>query len=91
MNGLEVVKVEDATVSIDMLPDLLEMGFARCDGGFIRFCLAHYLDQGAALSRVAGLAPNCAGNYENMSRLELERCCSPLISECGAELFLDID
>ena len=88
VNGLEVVKVEDATVSIDMLPDLLEMGFTRCDGGFIRFCLAHYLDQGTALSRVAGLAPNCAGNYENMSRLELERCCSPLISDVEQNFFL---
>ena len=85
---LEVVKVEDSIVSIDLLPGLLEMGFRRCDGGFIRFCLTRYLDKDAALSRVARLAPKSTGNYEDMSLLELERCCSPLISDAEENYFL---
>ncbi len=86
--GFEVVKVDDSTVSIDLLPALLEMGFTRCGGGFIRFCLTDYLDQHIALSTVAGLAPDCAENYSDMSALELERCCSPLIAEPGQGYFL---
>ena len=86
--GFEVVKVEDSTVSIDLLPALSEMGFTRCDGGFVRFCLTRYLDRDSALSRVAELVPDCADNYGDMSGLEMERRCSPLISDADQSYFL---
>ena len=86
--GLDMVKVEDAAVPLDLLPALSEMGFTRCGGGFVRFCFPRYLEQKAALSRIAGLVADYADNYEDMSGLELERSCSPLISDSAQSYFL---
>ena len=86
--SLDVVKLDNSAVPLDLLPAISEMGFTRWDGGFIRFCFTHYLEKGAALSRITGLVPGCADNYEDMSGLELERCCSPLISDATQRYFL---
>ena len=86
--GLDMVKVEDAAVPLDLLPALSEMGFTRCGGDFVRFCFPRYLEQEAALSRIAGLVANYADNYEDMSGLELERSCSPLMSDSAQSYFL---
>ena len=86
--GLDMVKVEDAAVPLDLLPALSEMGFTRCSGGFVRFCFPRHLEQEAALSRIAGLVPDCADNYEDMSGLELERSCSPMIPDAYQSYFL---
>ena len=88
MKGLDMVKVEDAAVPFDLLPALSEMGFTRCGGGFVRFCFPRHLEQESALSRIAGLVPDCADNYEDMSGLELERSCSPLLSDADQRYFL---
>ena len=86
--GLDMVKVEDAAVPLDLLPALSEMGFTRCGGGFVRFCFPRHLEQEAALSRIAGFVPDCVDNYEDMSDLELERSCSPLLSDAAQSYFL---
>ena len=86
--GLDMVKVEDAAVPLNLLPALSEMGFTRCGDGFVRFCFPRYLEQEAALSMIAGLVPECAANYEAMSGLELERSCSPLLSDAAQNYFL---
>ena len=86
--NVDMVKIADSAVSIDHLPALSEMGFTRCHGGFVRFCFARNLEQGAALSIVSELLPDCAENYKNMSGLELERYCSPLISDAPQSYFL---
>ena len=86
--GVDIVKVEDAAVPLDLLPALSEMGFTRCGDGLVRFCFPRYLEQEAALSRIAGLVADYADNYEDMSGLELERSCSPLISDSAQSYFL---
>ena len=87
-SGREMVKVEEDAIPRDYLPALLEMGFTRCDSGFLRFCIPHYLELEAALSRISELAADCSGNYESMSPLELERSCSPLISDLSQNYYL---
>ena len=86
--SLDILKVEDSTVSFELLPNLTEMGFTRCPGGFVRFCFTRFLEQDQALSKVVGLMPDCADNYKNMSGLDLERSCSPLISDAAQNYFL---
>ena len=86
-----MVKVEDAAVPLDLLPALSEMGFTRYGGGFVRFCFPRYLEREVALSRIAGFVADYADNYEDMSGLDLERSCSPMISDSGPELLPDID
>ena len=86
--SLEILKVEDCAVSLELLPNLTEMGFTRCPGGFVRFCFTRFLEQDQALSKVVGLMPDCADNYKNMSGLDLERSCSPLISDAAQNYFL---
>ena len=86
--SLDMLKVEDFAVSLDLLPNLSEMGFTRCPGGFVRFCFTRYLEQDKALSKIVRLVPDCADNYKNMSGLELERSCSPLISDAAQNYFL---
>ena len=83
-----MVKVEDAAVTLDILPALSEMGFTRYGGGFVRFCFTHYLEHDAALSKIAGLLPDCMDRYETMSGLDLERSCSPLISDADQNYYL---
>ena len=38
--GVDMVKVEEAAVPLDLLPALSETGFTRCGGGFVRFLLS---------------------------------------------------
>ena len=42
--SLDMVKVEDSALPLDLLAGLSEMGFTRCDGGFVRFCFTRYLE-----------------------------------------------
>ena len=86
--GLEMLKVEDSAVPLDLLPNLSEMGFTQCPGGFVRLCFTRYMEQDKALSKIVGLVPDCADNYKNMSGLDLERSCSPLISDAAQNYFL---
>ena len=86
--NLDMLKVEDSAVPLDLLATLPEMAFTRYGGGFVRFCLTRYLERDAALSKIAGLLPDCADKYADMSELELERSCSPLISDAAQNYFL---
>lgn len=86
--NFEVLRVEDSAIPPDLLPALSELGFTRCHGGFLRFCFTRYLEHEMILSKIAGLAPDCADNYKAMSGLELERTCSPLVSDAAQNYFL---
>ena len=88
MKGFDMLKVEDSAASLELLPNPSELGFTRCPGGFVRFSFTRYLEQKSALAEIGGLAPDCADNYENMSGLDLERSCSPLISDAAQNYFL---
>ena len=86
--GLDMVTVEDAAVPLDLLPALSEMGFTRCGDSYVRFCFTCYLEQGAALSKIHGFMADGAHNYEDMSGQELERSCSPLVSDWAQSYYL---
>ena len=86
--SLDVVEVEDSAVPLDLLPAIAEMGFTCWGEKFIRFCFTGYQERDAALSRITELIPGCVENYEDMSGLELERSCSPLISDTIQSYFL---
>ena len=86
--GLDMVKVEDTAVPLDLLPAVSKMGFTRCGGRFVRFCFPSYLEQEAALAKIGGLMADYVDTYEDMPGLELERSCSPLISDSVQNYFL---
>ena len=85
---LDMVKVESSALPSDLLPDLSEMGFIECDDGFVRFCFTEHLERDELLSKITALHPNSIDNYRDMSYLELEHHCSPLISGVEQNYFL---
>ena len=87
-NGFDVLNVEDSAAPLEILPNPSELGFTRCPGGYVRFSFARYLGRETTLSKIAGLAPDCADIYENMSGLDLERSCSPLLTDAAQNYFL---
>ena len=76
--NLDMVKFEASALTPSLIPILLEMGFIKCNDSFVRFCFSRYLDRQEVLAAISELCPESTSNYENMSSLELERCCSPL-------------
>ena len=86
---LGMVKFEKTLLAPSLIPTLLKTGFTECHDSFVRFCFARCLDRGEVLSEISELCPESAGNYQDMSDLELERHCSPLsLEEAKQEYFL---
>ena len=87
--NLDMVKFEKSALTPRLIPDLLEMGFIRCNDSFVRFCFSRCLDRQEVLSTISELCPEAASNYQDMSDFELERCCSPLdLESMGQKYFL---
>ena len=78
--NLDLVRVESSALPPGLLQGLSEMGFTRSLEGFVKFCLAQYLDRQGMLSEAAKQCPECVDNYRNLTDLELERSFSPSIS-----------
>ncbi len=76
--NLDMVKFEDSALTPRLIPDLLEMGFIKCNDGFVRFCFSRCLDRQEALSTISELCSEVASDYQKLSDLALEQCCSPL-------------
>ena len=76
--NLDMVKFEASALTLGLGPDLLEMGFTKCDYSFVRFCFSRYLAREEVLSEVSELCPEAIDNYQDMSNFKLERFCSPL-------------
>ena len=75
---LDMVKFNASAVTSSLIPDLLDMGFIKCNSSFIRFCFARFLSRKEVLSEIYRLCPESINEYQDMSDIELERCCSPL-------------
>ena len=75
---LDMVKFEDSALTPRLIPDLLEVGFIKCNNSFVRFCFSRCLDRQEVLSMISELCPESTSDYQAMSDLALERCCSPL-------------
>ncbi len=76
--NLDRVKFEASALTSNLIPDLLEMGFIKCNDAFVRFCFSRCLGRKEVLSAISELYPESTSNYRNMSDLDLERVCSPL-------------
>ena len=76
--NLDMVKFEDSALTLRLIPDLLEMGFIKCNDSFVRFCFSRCLDRQEALSTISELCPEAVSNYHGLPDLVLEQCCSPL-------------
>ena len=87
-NGVDMVEVRSSAVPQDLLPAMSEMGFIRCGTDFVRFCFTSHMGRDAALSRITELMPGCLENYEGMSALDMERFCSPLVSDTAQNYYV---
>ena len=85
--NLDMVQFEASAFTPSLIPDLLEMGFMQCNDNFVRFCFSRCLDRQEVLSEISELCPESTNNYQNMSPLELERCCSPLDLEATSQSY----
>ena len=84
----EMVEFELSGLTPTLIPDLMEMGFTRCRGTFTKFCFSNSLIREDALRKIATLSPELEVTYDNMSDLELERCCAPVSVKADQNYFL---
>ena len=84
----DMVSVPAYAVTPSLVPDLLNMGFTRCNDDFVRFCFSRCLDREGVLDRIAQLSPESRGQYQDITDLELEQYCSPLSLAEDQEHFL---
>ena len=75
---LDIVKFEASALTSSLVPDLLDIGFTKCNDSFVRFCFPRCLNREEVLSRIYDLSPESRSDYQDVSNLELERFCSPL-------------
>ena len=75
---IDMVKFENSALTPRLIPDLLEIGFIKCNDSFVRFCFSRCLDRQEVLSTISELCPEAANNCRDMSDVVLEQCCSPL-------------
>ena len=77
--NLNMVNFEHSALTPSLLPELSKMGFIECDKGFVRFCFTRCLSRTEVLSMISELCPEVKNAYQDMSDLELEQRCSPLV------------
>ena len=88
-NNLDMVKFEASALTPSLIPDLLEMGFIKYSDSFVRLCFSRRFSRQNVLYAISKLCPESLSNYQDMSNLKLERCCSPLdLEETNQRYFL---
>ena len=84
-----MVKIDVSALSVGLEPNLLEMGFIKANGCFVRFCFSRSLTRTEVLSEIRELFPGIAASYGSLPELDLQRCCSPLdLKETDQNYFL---
>ena len=84
-----MVKIDVSALSVGLEPNLLEMGFIKGNGHFVRFCFSRSLTRTEVLSEIHELFPDIATSYGSLPELDLQRCCSPLdLKETDQNYFL---
>ena len=87
-SNLSMVKFEESALPTRLIQGLSEMGFVKDGDLFTRFCFTRYYAPRDALAQIARLSPETISAYRGMLSLDLERSCSPLISETDQNCFL---
>ena len=87
-NDFEVVAFGTSDFQLNLMQNLTEMGFTKCDDRLVRFCFSHRLDRRGVESRIANLIPEAVDNYRGMEDCELERSCSPVSFNAHQNHFL---
>ena len=72
-------------LAVEMIPDLIEMGFVEHEDNFVRFCFSECIDRKVALRKIGELSPESSEKYRGMSDVQLEKWCSPLALENTAQ------
>ena len=86
--GQDMVVFDSSGLSQSLAPDLTEMGFTRSGETLTKFCFSDCLDREEVLHRIGGLSPHLKASYDDMSDLDLERCCSPVSLGASQNNFL---
>lgn len=86
--NLNMVKCDASTLTSSLVPYLLDVGFTKNCGSFVRFCFPYHLTREEVLSRITELCPESIDDYRAMSDIDLERHCSPLSLVLDQNCFL---
>ena len=86
--NLAMVKLGLSALSPELIQGLSEMGFTECGDAYVRFCLTNCFDKDQALLEIGALSPESLPVYGNMSPLEIESHCSPMVSEANQNCYV---
>ena len=86
--GIEIVGFDETALPASLIQRLSGLGFTKNGEHFLRFCFSRYMERDQALSAIEALRPDAISNYRDLDELELERSCSPLISDSDQNYFL---
>ncbi len=86
--GIEIVHFDETALPASLIQGLSGMGFTKNGEHFLRFCFTRHMGKDQVLSLINALRPGAFSNYRDMDALELERSCSPLISDSTQNHFL---
>lgn len=86
--GIGLVKVNADALTLPLTHSIRAMGFVKYNGDYLRFCLPQHLTRRDTLSVIRGSVPEALATYEGMSVAEIERSCSPLLTDMNQSCFL---
>ncbi len=86
--GIKIVHFDETALPASLIQGISGMGFTKNGEHFLRFCFTRHMGKDQVLSSIKALRPDAFSNYRDMDALELERSCSPLISDSPQNHFL---
>ena len=86
--GIEIVDFDANALPASLIQGLSGMDFTKNGEQFLRFCFTRHMDRDQVVSSINAMRPDAIANYRDMDALELERSCSPLISDSAQNYFL---
>ena len=86
--GIKMVGFDEAALPASLIQGLSGLGLTKSGDDFLRFCFTEHMGRDQVLSSINALCPDAISNYRDMDALELERSCSPLISDSSQNYFL---
>jgi len=82
----EAVKIKASSVNVELVPHLVEMGFLKYGDDYIKFCFSKHLNRKQTLSAITKNCLSAKNDYQNFSKVELQRRCSPLSLDNVADM-----